>query len=157
MSPVPGLAEKAPMGVAGTGAHRFIELLEPFGMNLEYVSQVPGEAAARKLLRSILAKGMAGVLIDCLWATESMGLQDWAFEEIQREFDSSSSATSKRYLSGTAQHLKRRQIEMMDVPVDDGRRGCAHVLAHSARQEDSVQQAGLVVQLPLQLVEHDGL
>jgi L-threonate 2-dehydrogenase len=115
MSPVPGLAEKAPMGVAGTGAHRFIELLEPFGMNLEYVSEVPGEAAARKLLRSILAKGMAGVLIDCLWAAESMGLQDWAYEEIQREFDSSSAATAKRYLSGTAQHLKRRQIEMMDV------------------------------------------
>ena len=84
-------------------------------MNLEYVSEVPGEAAARKLLRSILAKGMAGVLIDCLWAAESMGLQDWAFEEIQREFDSSSAATAKRYLSGTALHLKRRQIEMMDV------------------------------------------
>jgi putative dehydrogenase len=115
MKPVPGLAEKVPMGVAGEGAKRFIELLEPFGLDLEYVSEVPGEAAARKLLRSILAKGMAGVLIDCLWAAESMGLQDWAFDEIQREFDSSSAETAKRYLSGTAQHLKRRQIEMMDV------------------------------------------
>lgn len=115
MKPVPGLAEKVPMGVAGEGAKRFIELLAPFGLDLEYVSEVPGEAAARKLLRSILAKGMAGVLIDCLWAAESMGLQDWAFDEIQREFDSSTAATAKRYLSGTAQHLKRRQIEMMDV------------------------------------------
>jgi len=115
MKPVPGLAEKVPMGVAGTGARRFMTLLEPFGMDLEYVSEVPGEAAARKLLRSILAKGMASVLIDCLWASESMGLQDWAYEEILREFDSSSADTAKRYLTGTAQHLKRRQIEMMDV------------------------------------------
>lgn len=115
MKPVPGLAEKAPMGVAGSGARRFVEILEPFGMSLEYVSEVPGEAAARKLLRSILAKGMAAVLIDCLWAAESMGLQDWAYEEILREFDSSSSETAKRYLTGTAQHVKRRQIEMMDV------------------------------------------
>jgi 3-hydroxyisobutyrate dehydrogenase-like beta-hydroxyacid dehydrogenase len=115
MKAVPGLAEKVPMGVAGPGARGFIELLEPFGLDLEYVSEVPGEAAARKLLRSILAKGMAGVIIDCLWAAESMGLQDWAYEEIQREFDTSSAATAKRYLTGTAQHLKRRQIEMMDV------------------------------------------
>lgn len=115
MKPVPGLAEKVPMGVAGTGAHRFIELLTPFGMNLEYVSEVAGEAAARKLIRSILAKGMAGVLIDCLWAAESMGLQHWAYQEILSEFDSTSSATAKRYLSGTTQHVKRRQIEMMDV------------------------------------------
>lgn len=115
MKPVPGLAEKVPMGVAGEGARRFIELLEPLGLDLEYVSEVPGEAAARKLLRSILAKGMAAVLIDCLWAAETMGLQDWAYEEILREFESSSAETAKRYLTGTAQHVKRRQIEMMDV------------------------------------------
>ena len=115
MKPVPGLAEKVPMGVSGPGARRFVDLLEPYGMNLEYVSDVPGEAAARKLLRSILAKGMAAVLIDTLWAAESMGLQQWAYEEILREFDSSSPETAKRYLTGTAQHVKRRQIEMMDV------------------------------------------
>jgi 3-hydroxyisobutyrate dehydrogenase-like beta-hydroxyacid dehydrogenase len=115
MKPVPGLAERVPMGVAGTGARRFVDLLEPFGLNLEYVSEVPGEAAARKLLRSILAKGMAAVVIDTLWAAEKMGLQDWAFDEIKREFDSSTGDTAQRYVSGTAQHVKRRQIEMMDV------------------------------------------
>lgn len=115
MKPVPGLGFKVPMGVAGPGARAFIEMLEPFGLDLEYVSDVVGEAAARKLIRSILAKGMAGVLIDCLWAAESMGLQDWAYQEILDEFDSSTSNTAKRYLSGTAQHVKRRQIEMMDV------------------------------------------
>ena len=115
MKPVPGLAEKVPMSAAGPGAQRFIEMLEPFSLNLDYVSEVPGEAAARKLLRSILAKGMAAVLIDTLWAAEAMGLQDWAFDEILREFDSSSGDTARRYLSGTAQHVKRRQIEMMDV------------------------------------------
>lgn len=115
MKPGPGLAEKVPMGVAGDGARQFVDLLEPYGLDLEYVSEVPGEAAARKLLRSILAKGMAAVLIDTLWAAESMGLQEWAYEEILREFESSSAETAKRYLSGTAQHVKRRQIEMMDV------------------------------------------
>ena len=115
MKPVPGLAEKVPMGVSGDAAREFIARMEPFGMSLEYVSDVPGEAAARKLIRSILAKGMAGVIIDCLWAAEAMGLQDWAYDEILREFDSMSASTAKRYLTGTAQHVKRRQIEMLDV------------------------------------------
>ncbi|MGO4105532.1 DUF1932 domain-containing protein [Leifsonia sp. YAF41] len=115
MKPGPELAERVPMCAAGTGAHRFIELLEPFGTSIEYVSDVAGEAAARTLIRSILTKGMAGVLIDTLWAAESLGMQKWAYQEILDEFDSSTSETAKDYLSGTAQHIKRRQIEMMDV------------------------------------------
>ncbi|HWH97665.1 MAG TPA: DUF1932 domain-containing protein [Pseudolysinimonas sp.] len=115
MKPVPGLGEKVPMAAAGPGARRFVDLLEPLGLDVEYVSDVSGDAAARKLLRSILAKGIAAVLIDTLWAAESVGLEEWAYQEILREFDSSSGDTAQRYLSGTAQHVKRRQIEMMDV------------------------------------------
>lgn len=111
----PGSAEKVAMDVAGTGARKLIELLEPFGLTLKYVSEVPGEATARRLIRSLLAKGMAGVIIDCLWTAESMGLQNWAYQEILDEFDSNTAETAKRHLSGTAQHVKRRQIEMMDV------------------------------------------
>lgn len=115
MKPVPGLAEQVPMMVSGSGAHRFMALLEPFGLDLEYVSEVAGEAAARKLLRSILAKGFAGVIVDTLWAAESMGLEEWAYHEVLNEFDSMNRDTAQRYIDGTAVHFKRRQIEMMDV------------------------------------------
>jgi putative dehydrogenase len=111
--PVP--AEGPMMDVAGTGARRLMELLEPFGLTLRYVSEVPGEATARKLIRSLLAKGIAGAVIDCLWAAESMGLQSWAYQEILEEFEASSGETAQQYLAGTAQHIKRRQIEIMDV------------------------------------------
>lgn len=115
MKPVPGLAEKVPLAVAGQGASRFVEAFKNLDLDISYVSQVAGEAAARKLIRSILAKGMAAVAIDTLWAAKSMGLEDWAFEEIKNEFDSSSSKTVQRYLDGTAQHSKRRSVEMADV------------------------------------------
>lgn len=103
------------MMAAGTGAKKFIELVTPLNLNVEYVSEVPGEAAARKLLRSILAKGFAGVIVDCLWAAESMGLEEWAYNEILEEFDTINADTAKRYIEGTAVHFKRRQIEMLDV------------------------------------------
>ena len=115
MKPVPGLAEKVPLSIAGAGAAKFQELLAPYDLDITYVSEVPGEAAARKLVRSIVAKGMAALIIDTLWAAKELGLEDWAIEEIKNEFDNSSSATVQRYLNGTAQHAKRRSVEMSDV------------------------------------------
>ncbi|MDR7084547.1 3-hydroxyisobutyrate dehydrogenase-like beta-hydroxyacid dehydrogenase [Arthrobacter ginsengisoli] len=103
------------LDVAGTGARKLMDLLGPSSLRLEYVSEVPGEATARRLFRSLLVKGMAGVITDSLWAAESMGLQNWAYQEILEEFESHSAQTAKRYLLGTALHVKRRQIEMMDV------------------------------------------
>jgi len=115
MKPVPGLAEKVPLSVAGPGAKKFLELFANLDLDITYVSDVAGEAAARKLIRSVLAKGMAALVIDTLWAAKSVGLEEWALEEINREFDTSSSKTVKRYLDGTQQHAKRRSVEMSDV------------------------------------------
>lgn len=115
MKPVPGLAEKVPLSVAGSGARRFAEAFSNYDLDITYVSAIAGEAAARKLIRSILAKGMAAIVIDALWAAKSMGLEEWAFDEIRNEFDSSSRKTVQRYLDGTQQHSKRRSVEMADV------------------------------------------
>lgn len=115
MSPVPGLDARVPMAVAGSAAKRFINLFEPFGLQLDFVSTQPGDAAARKLIRSVLMKGIAAVTIDYLWAAESLGLEQWAYEEVQREFNAMNAETVQRYLSGTVRHVKRRQIEIIDV------------------------------------------
>ncbi|TQS87375.1 hypothetical protein EU811_22630 [Arthrobacter sp. TS-15] len=89
------------MNIAGAGAMKLLELLPPSGLHLEHLSEVA------------VAKGMASVITDSLWAAESMGLQNWAHEEILEQFASHTAETAKQYLSGTAQHVKRRQIEMM--------------------------------------------
>ncbi len=115
MKPVQGLAEKVPLSVAGEGAKRFVELFEGLDMNITYVSDVAGEAAARELIRSILSKGMAALVIDTLWAAKSMDLQDWAIDEINREFDSNSAATVQGYLDGTQQQPKRQSVEIAEV------------------------------------------
>ncbi len=115
MKPVPGLGEKVPLVIAGAGAKKFEELFAHLGMDITYVSENAGDAAARKLIRSILAQGMAAVVIDALWAAKELGLQDWAIEEINREFNTNSSKTVKRYLDGTQQYAKRRSVEMADV------------------------------------------
>ena len=131
MKPVPGLAERVPLAVAGSGAKKFLELFGSLDMDISYVSDIAGEAAARKLLRSVLAKGMASVLIDFIWAAKSMGLEEWALEEAKQEFDSSNAATAQRYLSGTQQHAKRRTVEMSDVTEMLVEAGYESTMVHS--------------------------
>lgn len=101
--------------VAGSGAPAVAQLLESAGVAVDTVSAVPGDAAAREILRSVLDKALAAAVIDVLWAAESLGQKNWAYQQVLATFDAASAATAQEYLAGTAQHLKRRQMEMMDV------------------------------------------
>lgn len=101
--------------VAGSGAPVVAQLLESAGVFVEIISAVPGDAAAREILRSVLDKALAAAVIDVLWAAESLGQKDWAHQQVLATFEAASAVTAAGYLSGTAQHLKRRQMEMMDV------------------------------------------
>ena len=110
-----GTGKKVSLLVSGAGAKRMIELFEGLSLDITRVSAVPGDAAARKQIRTILEKGIAAVAIDTLWAAKSMGLENWAIEEIKREFETSSSATIQRLLDDTQQHPKRHSVEMADL------------------------------------------
>ncbi len=103
------------LAASGSAARRVAEIFGGLGIQTEYVSDVPGDAAARALLRSLLAEGMTNALVDTLWAAESLGMQDWAYEEILRQFDASSAETVKTYLRSTAKNFKSLQMEMQDV------------------------------------------
>jgi len=106
---------KEPMMVSGHGANKLIEKLSPYGLCFDYVSDEPGAAAARNLIRSMLAKGMAAVVADTLWAAKAMGLDQWAINEINKTFDAASSAAAQAALNDTAKHAKVRSVEMTDI------------------------------------------
>lgn len=104
-----------PMLASGSAAGELRDVLASVGLGLEVVSDRVGDAAARALTRSILTKCLAGVVVDYMWAAEKMGLTDWAYEELQREFDASTAATARNYLRESGRDVKRREIEMLDV------------------------------------------
>ena len=115
MAPVSQTDGDSVIAVAGPGAQTFIDRLAPFGVNLELVSDVVGHAAARNLTRNILAKVLAGAVIDYMWAAEAMGLEDWAHDEMLRAFDAMTRDTATGYLEETVKNAKRREIEMLDI------------------------------------------
>lgn len=100
---------------AGEAAERFQQLLAPLGVSVTVVSATPGDAAARNLIRSLLAKGTAAVIVDTMWAAKSMGLEAWAIEAIKGEFDAGNAQTVQDYLDDTGKNPKRHSVAMTDV------------------------------------------
>lgn len=115
MNPLEAASDRLKLSVSGPGAKTFVELFQDLNADVTYVSEVAGEAAARDLIRGMVAKGMAAVAIDALWAAKELGLQDWAIEEIKSEFDAATSESFQRQLDTTAKNPKRHSVELGNV------------------------------------------
>ena len=103
------------LSASGPAAHRLADVLTGLPITVDVVSAVPGDAAARALLRSLLVEGIANAVIDTLWAAETLGMQDWAFDEVLREFDGGSADSIKSSLASTSKNFKPLQMEMQNV------------------------------------------
>ena len=112
MSPVPGRGIRTPMLASGAGAGRYAELVRPLGATVEVLTGPPGEAATRKLLRSVFYKGLAAAVVEALTAAHEAGLEDWLRENIATELAGFDRATVQRLERGSRQHALRRSHEM---------------------------------------------
>lgn len=112
MSPVPGRGIGTPALASGSGAARFVELMTPLGMTVSYDGTEPGRAAARKLLRSVVMKGFAALVIESMQAAEAAGLADETWENLVTQITEADEAFIRRLVGGTAPHAGRRLHEM---------------------------------------------
>lgn len=112
MTTAPGRGLAIPSLASGPGAGRYAELLGPAGAPIEVVSDQPGQAATRKLLRSIAIKGLAGVVMESLDAAEAAGLRDVTWANLVGEFTAMDESFLQRLVDGTPLHAERRFHEM---------------------------------------------
>jgi 3-hydroxyisobutyrate dehydrogenase-like beta-hydroxyacid dehydrogenase len=113
MSPVPRERIATPTQAAGSGAARLAELLNPLGMRIEVIGDRAGDAAARKLLRSIMVKGLTALLIESLRTADALELADWFSEHISETLTTITPEFLTRLLDGTSEHSVRRVHEMI--------------------------------------------
>lgn len=109
------LSPNGALEAAGTGAQALSDVLTPLGTNVSVVSAVPGDVAARTLIRTLLTNGLAEVVADTLWAAESLGLEDWAWQDIKDQFTSLNGDAAQALIDDTAHNFKRHQMAMQDV------------------------------------------
>jgi 3-hydroxyisobutyrate dehydrogenase-like beta-hydroxyacid dehydrogenase len=112
MAPVLRLLERTPVLTAGPGAGRAAEALNRCGMDVTPLGGEVGEAAARKLLRSIVVKGLTALMVESLRAAENQGLGRWCHDHLIDTLTELDGDQVRRLLDGTEQHSVRRVAEM---------------------------------------------
>jgi 3-hydroxyisobutyrate dehydrogenase-like beta-hydroxyacid dehydrogenase len=112
LAPVPGLGLRTPCLVSGAGADRFAAVFGALGMPVEALGDLPGEAATRKLLRSVFMKGLAAAVIESLSAAELAGCEPWLRAQIVAVLTGADAGLVDRLVAGSKQHARRRIDEM---------------------------------------------
>lgn len=115
MAPVPPLGIRVPMFLAGAGAERLAPILRRFGTPVDVVGPTAGDAAARKLTRSVFFKGMSAAIWEALEAARAAGVEEWLRADIARTLSEANAATLERIVEGTRRHARRRAHEMTDA------------------------------------------
>jgi 3-hydroxyisobutyrate dehydrogenase-like beta-hydroxyacid dehydrogenase len=78
---------RIPCLACGDGAENFKRILEPFGMSIRVINGRIGTAALIKMLRSVVLKGIEGLMLEMLTAARLYGLEDEMMESIAGTFD----------------------------------------------------------------------
>jgi len=117
MAPVPGNGLRTPALASGPAAAAFAAALAPLGMPVEDAGAEPGLAATRKLLRSVVMKGLAALIVESLEAASAAGLAAETWDTVVAQLSAADEALVRRLVTGTGRHALRRTHEM-EATVD---------------------------------------
>lgn len=116
MDGVPGRNEKVPMLLVGDAAKDVIEAFTPYGVNMREFGTEYGRAAATKMFRSVLVKGLEALLQECVLGAETYGVADEVFQSMNRSYAGKNFDDLAHFLIGrTAIHGARRGHELEEV------------------------------------------
>ena len=116
MAAVPPHGHRVPMLVGGKAAHEIVELLSPFGMRLEVMSEEIGAAIAVKICRSIVVKGLEALLFECALAASRYGADERVFASLDESLPGTNWSRLTGYMIGRViEHGERRAREMEEV------------------------------------------
>src|SRR5262249_12998601 len=113
MSPVPPCGHRSPMLLGGKAAPAFVELMRPFGMRLEVLSEKVGTTAATKMFRSLIVKGLEALMLECVLAAAPYGADQRVFSSLNESFPGIDWQRLANYMvSRVVVHGERRAREM---------------------------------------------
>jgi 3-hydroxyisobutyrate dehydrogenase-like beta-hydroxyacid dehydrogenase len=113
MAIVTGRGAHTPSLASGSGAAAYGAAFAALGFDsVDVISAEAGDAATRKLLRSIFMKGFAAVIIEAMTAAEAAGQRDWLWGNLVDEMTAAGAPLLSRLVSGTGPHAVRRLHEM---------------------------------------------
>lgn len=87
MAPVLPYGHRVPMLLGGEAARIFADTMTPFGMHLDVLAPAAiGSAAAVKMCRSIVVKGLEALMVECVLAATEFDADDLVFASLNESF-----------------------------------------------------------------------
>lgn len=115
LAPVDLMGIKSPFVACGPHAAEFRDCMTPHGLVIRVVGNAPGDASAMKLIRSVLTKGLAAILLESMEAARRRNILDEVAGDISDTLNEIPfEKIIRRYICGTAVHCERRLHEMKD-------------------------------------------
>jgi 3-hydroxyisobutyrate dehydrogenase-like beta-hydroxyacid dehydrogenase len=117
MGPIPPYGHQAPLLIGGAAAPEFQRTFEPLGMRMEIVStdQI-GRAAAVKMFRSVIYKGLEALILECVLGASQYGAEPRVFASLAESLPGIDWKKLADYMVGrVAIHGERRAREMEEV------------------------------------------
>jgi 3-hydroxyisobutyrate dehydrogenase-like beta-hydroxyacid dehydrogenase len=116
MAPVQPYGHRVPMLLGGDASARFIEAMSPIGMRLTDLHADVGTAAAVKMCRSIVVKGLEALLAECVLAAGPHHADEHVFASLNESFPGIDWKKLADYTIGrVVVHGERRAREMEEV------------------------------------------
>jgi 3-hydroxyisobutyrate dehydrogenase-like beta-hydroxyacid dehydrogenase len=105
-----------PVLASGDGAPRFLESMQPYGMNITVIGAKPGQASAIKMFRSIFMKGLLSLFLETFTATHRYGVDERVLDSIAESLDGVPFLeTARLQMTKGAVNAERMAHEMEEV------------------------------------------
>lgn len=117
MAPVPGRGLATPALASGPGAADYAATINALGGSVDVIGDRPGDAAARKLLRSVVTKGLTALVIESMEAAAAHGDTEWMWTHVMEFITAAHEGLIQRLIEGTPRHIDRRIVEMESARV----------------------------------------
>lgn len=116
LAPVPPQGHRVPILVNGPHEKAFVEQMAPLGMRLEALSAGIGAAAAVKMCRSIVVKGLEALLLECVLGASRYGAEERVFASLAQSYPGMQWKELAWYMIDRVfEHGERRAREMNEV------------------------------------------
>lgn len=118
IAPIHPKRHQTPLLISGPHAEAIAPLLEELDMKLKVVSPEIGKAAAVKMIRSVMMKGMEALTLECYLAASRAGLLDEVIASMKNNYPTLNFAQLGDYnIERMASHGERRAAEMEESAV----------------------------------------
>ncbi|NDR56924.1 NAD(P)-dependent oxidoreductase [Aliiruegeria sabulilitoris] len=116
MAPVHPRRHQTPVLASGPHVEHAVEMMDRLDMQAKALGVTVGDAAAVKLVRSIMIKGMEALTAECLLAGRTLGVEERVIDTLNESHPGMDwAATMQRNLERMMVHGRRRAAEMREA------------------------------------------